>query len=93
MEHQMRLNPEHFEAIKAGKKKHEIRLNDEKREKINVGDIIVFSKRPECKENIKVRVVSRTEHAEYQNLPPYYSRDEMKKYGIVVFGIELFKPE
>jgi len=56
MKHEMRLEPILFEEMKSGSKKVELRLNDEKRQKINLGDTIIFCKRPECVEKIEVRV-------------------------------------
>jgi len=85
----MRLNPEPFELIKSGIKKAEVRLNDEKRKNIKIGDIIVFSKRPELKEKIEVKVIGRKEYSEYPT--KYYSEEEQLRYGIVVFDIELLK--
>ncbi len=41
--HKMNLNPEPFEMIKSGQKTIELRLWDEKRSKIKVGDSIVFT--------------------------------------------------
>ena len=42
MTHTMRLHPEPFDAIKNGSKTIELRLNDEKRRLITIGDTIVF---------------------------------------------------
>ncbi len=42
-EHQMKLHPEPFEMIKRGEKTIELRLFDEKRRKISVGDTIAFT--------------------------------------------------
>ncbi|HIT58760.1 MAG TPA: ASCH domain-containing protein [Candidatus Faeciplasma pullistercoris] len=42
-EHQMNLYSEPFEMIKSGRKTIELRLWDEKRQKIRIGDIIVFT--------------------------------------------------
>ncbi len=39
----MRLHPSPFEEIKSGEKTIELRLFDEKRQKIKVGDVIVFT--------------------------------------------------
>lgn len=39
----MKLNPAPYAAIKIGKKNIELRLNDEKRQKVKVGDTITFS--------------------------------------------------
>ena len=41
--HHMKLNPVPFEMIKSGEKTMELRLYDEKRQKIKVGDNIVFT--------------------------------------------------
>ena len=43
MIHNMKLNPAPFEIIKSGKKTIELRLFDEKRQKIKVGDEIIFT--------------------------------------------------
>ena len=45
--HTLNLNPKYFELIKSGKKILEGRLNDEKRQKFNVGDKIIFYKEPQ----------------------------------------------
>ncbi|WP_294450984.1 ASCH domain-containing protein, partial [uncultured Gemmiger sp.] len=42
-EHPMRLSPEPFEMIKSGRKTIELRLWDEKRQNIKIGDTIVFT--------------------------------------------------
>ena len=42
MTHNMNLNPEPFAMIKAGHKTIELRLWDEKRQAIQIGDTIVF---------------------------------------------------
>lgn len=41
--HQMKLNDSPFNLIKQGKKTIELRLNDEKRQLINIGDRILFT--------------------------------------------------
>lgn len=38
--HRMGLSKEYFNSIRNGMKKVEVRLNDEKRRKINIGDCI-----------------------------------------------------
>ncbi|MBQ9780389.1 MAG: ASCH domain-containing protein [Clostridia bacterium] len=42
-DHVMKLKPAPFAAIQSGKKTLELRLNDEKRQKIKIGDTIVFT--------------------------------------------------
>ncbi|MED4018765.1 ASCH domain-containing protein [Sutcliffiella cohnii] len=58
MIHQMGLYQEYFQSIKEGKKKIEVRLNDEKRRKIKVGDTIEFTRVPEQDETLQVQVVN-----------------------------------
>lgn len=41
--HEMKLRPDPFGKIKSGTKTIELRLYDEKRQKIRVGDVIVFT--------------------------------------------------
>lgn len=54
----MRLEKEFFDQIKNGIKTIEVRINDEKRRRIEVGDEIEFLKRPDFKEKQKTRVVN-----------------------------------
>ena len=43
IDHKMKLNSSPFERIKSGEKTIELRLYDEKRQRINEGDVILFS--------------------------------------------------
>lgn len=56
MKHQMKLNESPFDLIKSRNKIIEIRLFDEKRRDINLGDIIEFLKLPKMDERLKVEV-------------------------------------
>jgi len=56
MTHSMQLQPSPFEMIRDGTKTIELRLLDEKRKKIRIGDTIVFTN-TESKETIEVRVL------------------------------------
>ncbi len=73
MEHQMHLLPEPFETLKSGSKVIEIRLNDEKRQKVKSGDTIIFHKLPEGREILKVMVLELLHYKDfkslYQNVP------------------------
>lgn len=55
MEHAMKLNSEPFNKIKSGIKTIELRLYDEKRRQISIGDTIVFTNTLD-KTAIRVRV-------------------------------------
>ena len=43
MKHEMGLQPKYFDYIKNGTKRIELRLFDEKRQRIRLGDIIEFT--------------------------------------------------
>lgn len=56
MEHNMGLFEIPFNSIKSGKKTVEVRLYDNKRRKVKLGDTIKFTKVPESDETITVEV-------------------------------------
>lgn len=64
----MRLNPEPFEAIKSGRKLIEVRLNDEKRQRVAIGDTITFRRLPDESETITVRVLGRLHYRSFARL-------------------------
>ena len=57
MLHKMKLQEDPFERIKNGTKTVEFRLYDEKRQTIQIGDEIEFSKLPELQEKLIVKVI------------------------------------
>ena len=56
MTHTMRLQPAPFEMIKNGTKTIELRLFDDKRRKIRIGDTIVFISAGQYAETLEVKV-------------------------------------
>ena len=54
----MKLKPEPFESVKSGSKDIEMRLNDEKRQLIRVGDFVEFTN-TESGEIIKAKVINK----------------------------------
>ena len=73
MTHIMRLNPAPFEMISCGDKTIELRLNDEKRRKIKIGDEITFVNTENSLKTIKVEVIGiyrfKSFKELYANLP------------------------
>ena len=55
--HEMKLRPKYYDFILNGTKRIEIRLNDEKRKNIKVGDKIKFYKEPNLEEDFLTEVV------------------------------------
>lgn len=98
MNHNMKLNARSFEQISKGLKIYEIRLNDEKRSNIKVGDLITFSKLPELKKNIVVNVLDIVRSNNFEELftkfspvlagwpknskPKQCSKDMLKYYSL-----------
>ena len=68
MEHILKLQPKYFDYINNGTKRIELRLYDEKRQKINIGDTIVFQKEPELEVTIKVKVIGLLRYDSFENL-------------------------
>ncbi len=68
MKHQMRLNGSPFDRIKSGKKILEIRLFDEKRQGLQLGDKIEFSKLPKQNERLEVEVLGLLRYQTFSDL-------------------------
>lgn len=68
MKHEMKLQPEYFNFILNGTKRIEIRLYDEKRQQIKIGDTIKFLKEPELKESFNARVVGLLRYNSFEEM-------------------------
>lgn len=55
--HNMKLQEKYYNYILNGTKRIEIRLYDEKRQQIKIGDIIKFIKEPNLDESFEVKVI------------------------------------
>ena len=77
MEHELKLQPRYYEYILNGSKDIEIRLYDEKRQKINIGDIIILKKEPELNENFKVKVVGLLRYENFDRLFEDFTIDRL----------------
>lgn len=68
MLHKMKLQEDPFERIKNGTKTVEFRLYDEKRQTIQIGDEIEFSKLPELQEKLLVKVIDLYKEKSFEKL-------------------------
>ena len=68
MEHILKLQPKYFDYINNGTKRIELRLYDEKRQKINVGDTIIFQKEPDLEITMKVKVIGLLIYNSFEEL-------------------------
>lgn len=76
MKHEMKLNNEPFECIKNGTKTIELRLNDEKRKLLTVGDYIEFTNRV-TNENLLVEVIDLFKYNSFEELYKHFNKIEM----------------
>ena len=101
MEHEMKLQDKYYNYILNGTKRIELRLYDEKRQQIKIGDIIKFYKEPELKDTFCAKVigllrynsiladVSMTKNELMDELCRFYTVDNQLKYGVIGIRIEL----
>ena len=68
MEHVLKLQPKYFDYINNGTKRIELRLYDEKRQKINIGDTIVFKREPKLDVTMKVKVIGLLRYSKFEEL-------------------------
>lgn len=68
MIHEMKLQPKYYNYILNGTKRIELRLFDEKRQKIKIGDTIKFLKEPDLKESFFVKVVGLLQYNSFEEL-------------------------
>lgn len=77
MEMKFHLHSDVFDIVKNGKKDIEVRLNDEKRRGLNVGDTLIFLKRPDDLEEIKAKVVDLNYYDNFDELVNHYDMERL----------------
>lgn len=55
--HYFTLDKQYFDFIKNGTKRIELRLNDKKRQKVKIGDTIIFSEKNNSENKISTKVI------------------------------------
>ena len=68
MKHEMKLQPEYYNFILNGTKRIEIRLYDEKRQQIKIGDVIKFLKKPDLTESFDVKVIGLLRYSSFEDM-------------------------
>ena len=76
--HKLKLATEPFDAIVSGEKTIESRLYDEKRQKIQLGDEIVFTNRDKPGQTATVKVVGLLRYATFHDL---FSHNNPRRFG------------
>lgn len=68
MQHEFRLYARPYESIQAGRKRYEIRLHDDKRQQIVVGDTIAFTRVPDGAGPLLVEVIGLRKYRTFEEL-------------------------
>ena len=68
MKHEMKLQQKYDDFIKNGTKRIEIRLFDEKRQKIKIGDTIKFLKEDNQDESFEVKVIGLLRYNSFEDM-------------------------
>ena len=76
--HQLKLATEPFNAIISGDKTIESRLYDAKRQKIQIGDRIIFTNRDNSEQTVTAEVVGLLRDATFRDL---FSHNNPRKFG------------
>lgn len=95
----MRLHDEPFDLMRAGKKWVEVRLNDPKRQRLEVGQKITFTSRTDSAAILKRKVKALKRYdtfaelfVDYPNektdIYRYYTRADEREYGAVAIELE-----
>lgn len=76
MKYNMNLNNRPFKSIKEGTKTIELRLNDEKRSLLKVGDEIEFTNR-DTNEKLSVDIINLYKYPSFEELYKHFDKVEM----------------
>ena len=76
--HQLKLATEPFNAIISGNNTIESRLYDAKRQKIQIGDLIIFTNRDNSEQTVTAEVVGLLRYATFRDL---FSHNNPRKFG------------
>ena len=72
----MNLQPNPFEAIKSGRKTIEMRLNDERRKNIKIGDVIMFTNN-QSGEVLIAEVINLFHFKNFEELYAHFDKKEL----------------
>ncbi len=90
MEMVVHLDNDVFEIVRDGIKDVEVRVNDEKRRKLKVGDTLIFLKRPLDDEEIRTTITFLDYYDNFTELVEHY---EMKRLYLESYTKEMWLQE
>ena len=74
---EFRLDGMYFEMIKNRDKKVEIRLNDEKRQQLKIGDELIFVRRGDDKQRIKTKVTALRHYKSFKEMVMFEPKNDI----------------
>lgn len=98
MKYQMTLYEAPFNSIKSGRKTVEVRLNDDKRRLLKVGDTIEFTKVENTQERLTVDIIALTVYpsfkAMYTQVPAQaFDTDDLTLADMLAQTYDIYTPE
>ena len=81
MVHKMKLNNTPFQEIKSGRKTVELRLFDEKRQRLSIGDNIIFTNLSDHAEKLAVRIKALYRYGLFEELFSEIAPERCGKYS------------
>ena len=90
MEMKFHLHSDVFDIVKNGTKNVEVRLNDEKRRQLSIGDTLIFLRRPNDDEEIYATVTNLKYYNNFSELVDNY---EMNRLYLSNYTKEMFLNE
>ena len=98
MDHRMGLFEEPFHSMKTGEKTVEVRLNDEKRRKVKIGDFITFIRLPENGHALVAEVTELRTFPTFREMYEHIPASDFDAVGdsieeMVTNTYELYTPE
>ncbi|UOQ91752.1 ASCH domain-containing protein [Halobacillus shinanisalinarum] len=85
MEHAMKLYENPFRLMREGKKHVEVRLNDEKRRKVKIGDVIEFRSLSESSSTMRTEVINLQSYPTFQEMYEHIPSEDL---GVEALSLE-----
>ncbi len=93
MEHTIKLQPKYYNFMLKGTKRIELRLFDEKRKFINLGDTLKILKEPDLKESFDTKVVGLLRYNSFEEMfedfEQFYTKEKQQQNGVLGIRIEI----
>lgn len=94
MEYKMGLQEKYYNNMKYGSKKIEMRINDDKRRMLNIGDTIYFMLEPDRKKKLETKIIGLTVYKDFNdalnNIPIEFLSDKNDSQEVYLNDLNKF---